>query len=783
MNRTLRILHLEDDPADAELIAAALRADGLACECTQAQSRAEFVAAMEQPWDLILADYALPGFDGISAQHIARARRPDVPFVFVSGSIGEEIAVERLKAGAVDYVLKQRLNRLPSAVRRALEEAGDRRARRALEQAVEFLQHLIAASPSMIFRFDAAAQRATFVSPNVTSLLGYAPEEMLEVPGFWLGLVHPDDRARVENRLETAIRDGITQLQEEYRVRHKDGRYRWFFTLLRVDYDASARPLSVLGYALDITDRKAAEEDLARVNAFLDSVIEHLPAMLFVKDARDLRYVRLNQAGERVLGLNRGDVIGRSDADVYPPPIAERLRSMDRTVLSGRSVVETAEEIVATRERGPRVMHTKKIPICDENGSPVYLLGISEDITDQKMAQEAARLSKLEAERASRAKSEFLSRMSHDLRTPLNAILGFAELLGMDALPGEQAESVRHIQQAGGHLLDMINEVLDIARIEAGHLALVFEPVTVEAVVLESMDLVRPLSASRGIRMTAELQPPPLCVHADRRRVKQILVNLLSNAVKYNRAHGSITVSARRADGRVRLSVTDTGAGIPADQLPRLFQPFERLSADRTSIEGTGLGLAVSKGLVLAMGGTIGVESAPGVGSTFWIDLGEAAVAEAPSVSTPAVRGDAAGADAAGTILYVEDNGSNVRLMERLLGRRDGIRLLTTDTGAAALDLVAHDRPDLILLDLHLPDMPGEEVLHALQADAGTREIPIVILTADATSDHTDRLLAAGARAYLTKPLQLARLLQLFDAWLPPPDAAGASATRARGES
>jgi CheY-like chemotaxis protein len=310
------------------------------------------------------------------------------------------------------------------------------------------------------------------------------------------------------------------------------------------------------------------------------------------------------------------------------------------------------------------------------------------------------------------------------------------------------------------------------------------------------MDLVRLLSASRGIRLTAALEPPPLCLHADRRRVKQVLVNLLSNAVKYNRPHGSITVSARRADGRVRLSVTDTGAGIPADQLSRLFHPFERLSADRSSIEGTGLGLAVSKGLVQAMGGQIGVESSVGVGSTFWIDLAEAAVAEPAPVDRPAVRAEVAGGNAAGTILYVEDNGSNVRLMERLLGRRDGIRLLTADSGAAALDLLARDRPDLILLDLHLPDMPGEDVLHALQADAGTRDIPIVILTADATSDHTDRLLAAGARAYLTKPLQLARLLQLFDAWLSTPDAAGAAASpgttlpecaaspsRARGES
>ena len=766
MERAIRILHLEDDPADGELIAALLAADGLVCKCTRVSSRAEFAAALDKAWDLILGDYAIPGFDGVAAQQMALDRCPHIPFMFVSGTMGEEVAVERLKAGATDYVLKQRLGRLPSAVRRALQEAEERRQRRALEDAVDFLQHLITASPSMIFRFEPDCLSATFVSPNIGWLLGYAQEEVVGVPGFWESIIHPDDRASVVARLRDAMRATVVQIEQEYRLRAKDGRYRWFFNLLRIDYDADAKPVGILGYALDIADRKAAEEDLQAANAFLDSVVENLPVMLFVKDARDGRFLRFNRAGEEMLGLPRSELLGRTDPEIFPPQLATEFAKADRTVLTTRKPMEIPEEIAATSPRGPRVLHTRKIPICDPAGEPQYLLGISEDITERRLAQESARLARLEAERASHAKSEFLSRMSHDLRTPLNAILGFAQLLEMDRLAPEQSESVRQILKGGAHLLELINEVLDIARIEAGHLSLSPEPVAVGEVVTQVVELIRPLGSARRVTVGTDLVvTSSLHVRADRQRLTQVLMNLVGNAVKYNRDGGAVAVSCAPHADSVRIAVRDTGAGIAPQKLQLLFQPFERLGAEQSAVEGTGLGLAVSKGLVEAMGGTIGVDSRVDEGSTFWIELPPAG-APAPAIEAPATMTARARATG-GTVLYVEDNPSNVRLLERLLARRRGITLVTAATGAAALDTARTRRPDLILLDLHLPDMSGEEVLRQLWADPLTRAMPVAILSADATHSQTQRLLAAGAVAYLTKPLQLTRLLELLDHRLP----------------
>lgn len=769
MDRAIRILHLEDDPVDAELIAAAIADDGLVCEITRVSSRAAFLASLEQPWDLVLCDYSIPGFDGVSAQKISRERSRDLPFVFVSGTIGEEIAIERLKEGATDYVLKQRLGRLPAAVRRALVEADERRARRALEGAIEFLEQLIAASPSMILRFEPDGLRcATFVSSNIGWLLGYAAEEVVGTAGFWESIIHAEDRPAIVDGLREAMAATVTQIEQEYRLRSKDGRYGSFYTLLRLDYDSDGHPSSILAYALDISDRKAAEDDLQRANTFLDSVVEQLPVMLFVKDARDLRFMRFNRAAEEILGVSRSELVGRTDADMFPTDLARTYGSADRAVLSGRTVVDIPEEIITTRGGDSRILHTRKIPICDAAGEPIYLLGISEDITERKAAQEAARLSRLEAERASRAKSDFLSRMSHDLRTPLNAILGFAQLLDMDTLSVEQADSVRQILRGGSHLLDLINEVLDIARIEAGHLSLSLEPVAVADTVRHVVDLVRPLGAARDISVSTDVNDAARThVVADRQRLNQVLLNLVANAVKYNRDGGVVLVSSAVQAGRVRIAVRDTGAGIPEAKRALLFQPFERLGADQTAIEGTGLGLAVSKGLTEAMGGAIGAESQTDIGSTFWIELPESVAAAATPGVQPSPSPSAIAAATSGVVLYVEDNHSNVRLMERLLSRRRGVTLLNAPTGEEALATARREHPDLILLDLHLPDIPGEEVLRQLWADAATRPIPVAILSADAMNHQAKRLMAAGAVAYLTKPLQLARLLQLLDQHLP----------------
>jgi signal transduction histidine kinase/CheY-like chemotaxis protein len=390
------------------------------------------------------------------------------------------------------------------------------------------------------------------------------------------------------------------------------------------------------------------------------------------------------------------------------------------------------------------------------------LLGLSIDITEQRAATERLRLAQLETERASRAKSDFLSRMSHDLRTPLNAILGFAQILQMDTLTPDQTEGVQQILRGGGHLLDLINEVLDIARIEVGQLSLSPEPVPVEEVVTHVVSLVRPLATRRRITITNDQDAEGLHVRADRQRLNQILVNLVSNAVKYNRDGGTVHVSWLCRDDLVRILVRDTGPGIPADKKMRLFQPFERLGAEQSSVEGTGLGLALSKGLTEAMGGRIGLDSEVDAGSTFWIEL---PVTAAPAVHEPdpVAQTPDIPTHVSGAVLYVEDNRSNIRLLERLLARRPGVRLTTVSTGEAALEAVRTAPPDLILLDLHLPDMSGGEVLQRIWADPDTRRIPVAVLSADATLRQQQRLLSAGAVAYLTKPLDVAALLRVID--------------------
>jgi CheY-like chemotaxis protein len=371
------------------------------------------------------------------------------------------------------------------------------------------------------------------------------------------------------------------------------------------------------------------------------------------------------------------------------------------------------------------------------------------------------------AEAASNAKSEFLSRMSHELRTPLNAILGFGQLCEIEARSPGQKESADQILKAGRHLLHLINEVLDITGIESGRLHLSVEPVSVGEIVQEAFDLIRPLAASR--RIALHIGDPLVdnwYVRADRQRLKQVVLNVVANAVKYNRDGGSVRVSREEcADGRVRIVVTDTGRGIPAERLPRLFTAFDRLGAEQTEVEGTGLGLALSKRLIEAMDGKIGIGQSSASGTAFWVEL--------PTASNPVDRLEknratpitamAGVGDRRYTILYVEDNLSNLTLVQRILELRHDIQLIPAMQGGLALELARTHRPDLVLLDLHLPDIPGEQVLHQLRQVADCRDIPVVVLSADATPGQIERLLAAGAHSYITKPLEVKTFMKIID--------------------
>ncbi|MDB6030900.1 MAG: Signal transduction histidine kinase, partial [Verrucomicrobiales bacterium] len=399
------------------------------------------------------------------------------------------------------------------------------------------------------------------------------------------------------------------------------------------------------------------------------------------------------------------------------------------------SCVRSQKEMWFIAQRTAQLETTNKI--VEEK-----IIHVSREINERKQAEVALHQAKEEAERANSAKSEFLSRMSHELRTPMNAILGFAQLLELDDLKPSQREGVTHILKGGRHLLALINEVLDIARIESGRLSLSREPVRLNEVLQETLDLVKPLAAQKQVRIVIdEALSLDRYVMADRQRFKQVLLNLLSNAVKYNQPGGSVKLSTLESaceasengsPGKLRLIIADTGLGIAQEKFSRLFSPFERLGAENSSVEGTGLGLALSKRLVDAMGGTLGVESVVGQGSAFWVELG---LGQAPGSgesekTTTALPELSSTGSALRTVLYIEDNLSNLKLVEQILTRRPALKLVSAMQGGLGISLARERSPELILLDVNLPDMDGNAVLTQLHKDPKTCGIPVVVISA-----------------------------------------------------
>jgi len=478
----------------------------------------------------------------------------------------------------------------------------------------------------------------------------------------------------------------------------------------------------------------------------------------------DEKFKQVNARFTEMIGYSEAELLARTPLDLTHPDDVAKSQRLVTAMLEGRERCSLEKRYLRKNDEVLWVNRTACV-ICDKDSTAREFLIMVEDITERKKVEEALRDAKKEAERANHAKSDFLSRMSHELRTPLNAILGFGQLLERQNPTTPQRARVEHIMSAGRHLLNLINEVLDISRIEAGHLQLSVEPVAVVEVLEEALDLMRPLAAQRTMQLSVDAElDRDLHVLADRQRLKQVLLNLLTNAVKYTSVGGRVSVSLHPSDlAKTRVVVTDTGAGIATEKLARLFTPFDRLDVEESAVEGTGLGLALCQRLMHAMGGEIGVDSTVGKGSAFWIEL---PAAESPLKALPKNHGvklEQACAGEGGIILYIEDNLSNLTLVEQMLAEQPQLQLLTAMQGGLGVDLARQHRPDLILLDLHLPDLRGHEVLERLRDDAATRDIPVVVISADATVRQINRLKAAGARSYLTKPLDISEFFRVVD--------------------
>lgn len=514
----------------------------------------------------------------------------------------------------------------------------------------------------------------------------------------------------------------------------------------------------------DVTAYFEAQRALHDSQVELRALLDAFPGFIAVADAR-LVYTYVNERFALLLGLAREDIVGRPVRELIGEARFEVFEQHAARVRSGEQV--TLESEYASPDGGEpvwlQVTYASGADAGDDRHK-FYAFGI--DISERKRAERALIVAKDDAERANRAKSQFLSSMSHELRTPMNAILGFSQLLMADArdpLSERHRDHVREILRGAHHLLELINEVLDLAQIESGKLQVSLEAVQVSGLLQECLSLMRPLARDQTIDITEVDDAACDChVVADRTRLKQVLLNLLSNAIKYNRPMGRVTIDCRMDGGAVRLAVTDTGPGLSTEQGARLFQAFERLDAGRSSAEGAGLGLALSRRLLEAMGGMIGLDSEVGRGSTFWVRLPRADAPDDGAVAemrAPVAIEAPTHAARPHKVLYIEDNPINVLLMEAMLALVPDLQLVIAPLPELGLQMAVHERPDLILLDIQLPGMDGYEVLRRLRLDPALRSIPVIAVSANAMESDIQSGLAAGFTRYLTKPLDVRQVL------------------------
>ncbi|HLG01195.1 MAG TPA: PAS domain S-box protein [Acidimicrobiia bacterium] len=625
--------------------------------------------------------------------------------------------------------------------------------------------------PRTITRLDTG--EFVHVNRAFTSVLGWTVDEVVGKSTLDLG-IFPDREVRAR-LIDTVRRHGFVA-DAEVRLRAKSGAV--VHALVSLEAVEDGTEVLLIGSFQDLTAQRALEQALLGQEGLVRAIVDGAGDAIVGLDLSN-RVTLVNRAAARMLAYEPDQLLGQSFHDVahhsrpdgspYPReecPLYETTRHGESQRVDG--------EVLWRRDGVPVPVEYTTSPVVVD-GEIMGAAMVARDVTAQIEVRWVLAEAMRRAEKASAAKSAFLSHMSHELRTPLNAVLGFTELLSMRVTDPEIAADLRQIERAGHHLLNLINDVLDIGRVEEGRLALSLEPTSLPEVVAEVASLMGPLADEVGVAIRTDM-PPGLYVQADVQRLRQVLLNLLSNGIKYNRPGGSVLLGAGLRDGRVAIAVRDTGRGINPARLPRLFDPFERVTGDASGVEGTGLGLALSQRLVHAMSGLLEVESIENEGTVFTVVLESAepgVPADQPTLPPPAPA--AAARPVRVRVLYVEDNPANMRLVEAALRTRPNVTMIMAATGGIGVELALRKPPDLVLLDLQLPDMNGQEVLRRLRADERTRGCRVVVLSADATKERIQQLLADGADAYLTKPLRLPTLFEEIDRLaerLDPPDTA-----------
>ncbi|SMF02423.1 PAS domain S-box-containing protein [Alteromonadaceae bacterium Bs31] len=598
-------------------------------------------------------------------------------------------------------------------------------------------------------------------------------------PEVLLNYIHPEDREAFYAAIQDTIKNGV-MLDLCYRLRSKMGYYLWVRVNGQGYRDENGWTHHVAGVNYNISQLKQTEQALRASEARYSRIIAGTRDGVWDWDIESNKIEFSDICWEQI-GFSPTDIEAQNLRNIADWEARMSQHDVDRFKNALRDhILERVpfdiEYQIRAKDSSMRWIRARAEATYNEGGRATRVSGSNMDVTELKNTQLAVVQAKVAAEKANQAKSEFLSSMSHELRTPLNAILGYSQLFDYDEnLREEQQESVAEIRKAGNHLLHLINEVLDLAKIEAGRMSLSLEPVVPERVMSDCLKLLQPLAEDNGIQLSVELGTLGTTpIFADYTRLKQALINLASNAIKYNRKNGKVVIALDRAGPEaMRILVRDTGHGIPESQQEHVFEPFNRLEAECGSIEGSGVGLVITKRLIEMMQGHIDFHSVENTGTQFWIELplakegeeGVSALAEAAfseKRTELTVQGDY-------RILYIEDNPANTRLFEKIIERFAQLSVTTAMEPLLGIYEARTAPPDIIVLDINLPDLDGYEVLEVLKNDTRTKDIPVVALSANAMSMDVHKGLQAGFVDYLTKPVEVNRLIAVFNQLLERP--------------
>ncbi len=628
-------------------------------------------------------------------------------------------------------------------------------------------RHLMTNLEEVAWFANLDGQQVRYVSAAAERVYGRAAQDFLADPALWLSLVHPDDLPMVHESLRKMHADSRRQI--EYRVRHIDGSWRWVRDRASVLHDSAGEAVGIGGIVEDITERRLAQSALRQRELQLADIVNTAMDAIISVDAQH-RVVLFNRAAEKMFGIEARSAIGHPIERFIPMALQAASNGPNPAGAQVESITDRIgglHDLRGQRADGEVFPFEASMSTLDTEQGPRMTV-LMRDMSEVRAAQ-AAREAQATAEAASRAKTDFLSRMSHELRTPLNAVLGFSQLLQTtedEPLSERQRSQVEHIHQAGWHLLALINDVLDVSRIEAGQLQVQNDRVALAPLVAEVLRMCESQAEHLGVVLhPLPAGAPALQVRGDRTRLRQVLLNLLSNGIKYNRRGGEVRVRLFRERGFIGIEVIDNGIGMSRQQTQHLFEPFNRLGRERGSIEGTGIGLLLTRELVHLMNGRISLDSEQGHGTRVQVCLPDVEPADdnlRSPVPTPPPEAEPVtepGAMVGGLVLYIEDNPVNALVVQELVTQWSGVRLVTAEDGTSGIAQARKLQPDLVLLDMRLPDMDGTAVLHTLRADPATRDLWVVALSASAMPEDVAAAVAAGALEYWTKPLDFKRFV------------------------